>query len=68
MGATGYLYESIKDNLKWAGIRKKFYVNIISKIGILYVLDDETYNKEKLKYINMDTEEITNTLKAVFGG
>lgn len=68
MGATGYLYESIKDNLKWAGIRKRFYVGIISKIGALFVLDDETYNKERLKYMNMDTNEITNTLKAVFGG
>ena len=68
MGATGYLYESIKDNLKWAGIRKKFYVGIISKIGALFVLDDEAYNKERVKHTNMDTEEIANTLKAVFGG
>ena len=67
MGATGFLYESIKDELKWAGLRKKYYVNFLSSIGTLKVLTDEEYAKRKVEDVNMETEHLVNTLINVFG-
>jgi len=67
MGATGYLYESVKDELKWAGLRRKCYVAIISKIGSLIVLEDEEYNKKKVQETKMEADEMANALIQVFG-
>ena len=67
MGAVGFLYESIKDELKWAGFRRKYYTNFLIRLGQIFVLDDKEFNKQKVKYTEMNADEIKTTLTAAFG-
>lgn len=43
MGRVGYLYESVKDQLKWKKLEVKRYVGVIMKIGQVVSLSDEDY-------------------------
>ena len=68
MSRVGYLYESVKDNLRWTGLRPKMFARLIMRIGDWMALDDEQYNKEKVRLMSMDSDEIAELLKARFGG
>jgi hypothetical protein len=67
MGAVGFLYESIKDELKWAGFRRKYYTNFLIRLGQIFVMDEKEYNKQKVKHLEMNGDEIKATLIAAFG-
>ncbi len=67
MGRVGFLYESVKDNLKWMKLRPKLFTRFVMRIGDWMALDDETYNKEKVRVMRMDAAEMAATLKAAFG-
>ncbi len=67
-GATGFLYESAKDELRWAGMRPKYYVRLIMHIGELVALDDEAFEKAKVRNIKMEPGDMAARLKAAFGG
>jgi hypothetical protein len=67
MGAVGFLYESVKDELKWAGFSQKHYTNFLIRLGQIFVMEDKEFNKQKVKYLEMNTNEIKATLIAAFG-
>jgi hypothetical protein len=67
MGRVGFLYESVKDNLKWMKLRPKQFANLVMRVGDWIALDDETYNKEKVRVMKMDAAEMAAILKATFG-
>ncbi|MFK5937727.1 MAG: hypothetical protein QM497_04930 [Sulfurimonas sp.] len=67
MGRTGYLYESIKDQLRWGGISVKKYVRIISQIGQVMSMDDEDYQKHKVEHIEMSDDAINSIFLKAFG-
>jgi len=64
MGRAGFLYDSMKDQLKWHHLDVKHYITIISKIGTFVSLDDAEFKKEKVKRVKVET---AISLKAVFG-
>ncbi len=68
MGAVGFEYESIKDELKWAGIEPKYYTSLLDKVGGLYVMDEKEYEKQRVTNIRMKSDEIMNKLMITFGG
>ena len=67
MGKVGYIYSSIKDQLKWNNLSSKKYVRLISQVGQILSLRDEDYKKEKAKAIKMSNSSIADALIAVFG-
>ncbi len=67
MGAVGYLYESVKDELKWSGLRPKFYTNFLMRIGMYFVMEDDKYNEIKVKHTTMQQNEITQKFLLTFG-
>jgi len=66
-GASGFLYKSVKDRLKWSGLRSKYFAWLIMRIGEWLVLSDEEYQKRKVRTMRMSTDEMIKTLKAAFG-
>jgi len=66
MGAIGFLYESVKDEIRWAGIRPKFYTKIVMRIGELVTMDEKEYKKRVVKDGEMTDDEIANILKTAF--
>jgi len=67
MGRVGYLYESVKDNIRWTKLSVKRYVKIISNIGQIMALSDENFNKEKVKAMKMESSSIADALISAFG-
>jgi len=67
MGRTGYLYESVKDQLRWSNLSVKDYVGVISRIGQIMSYSEEDYKKKKVKAMKMKPSDIADALKAVFG-
>jgi hypothetical protein len=67
MGAVGFLYESVKDELKWANFSQKHYTNFLIRLGQIFVMEDKEFNKQKVKYLEMNTNEIKASLIAAFG-
>jgi len=67
MGKVGYLYESVKDQLRWHGLSVKNYEGIISTIGQIMALSDEDYNKERVRALKMNKSEMAEALIAAFG-
>lgn len=67
MGAVGYIYESVKDELRWAGLRAKFYTNLLMRIGMYFVMEDDKYNEIKVKQTTMQQDEITQKFLLTFG-
>jgi len=67
MGKVGYLYESVKDQLRWNNLSVKQYVRVISQIGNIMALSEENYKKEKVKAMKMKSEDIVDAVKSVFG-
>ena len=67
MGRSGYLYESVKDVLKWHNMHPKYYTFLLMRIGDWMALDEERYRKEIVKQTKMSDEEIALKLKSMFG-
>ncbi len=67
MGRVGYLYESMKDQLKWNKLNCKKYIGLISQVGQIMSLSEEDYKKEKVKAMKMSGSSIAEALKAAFG-
>jgi len=67
MGRVGYLYESVKDQLRWNNLSVKDYVGVISRIGQVMAYSEEDYKKERVKAMKMKPSDISDSLKAVFG-
>ena len=67
MGAVGFIYESVKDELLWANISRKRYTSLLMKVGTLYCLDEKEYNKLRVREFKMSSDEIATRLKAIFG-
>ena len=67
MGRVGYLYESIKDQIRWHKLSVKKYVNLISSIGQIMALSEDDYKKEKAKIKKMRNSEMVDALKTMFG-
>lgn len=67
MGKSGYLYESVKDVLKWHNMRPRHYAFLLMRIGDWMALDDERYRKEIVKQAKMSDEDIALKLKSMFG-
>lgn len=66
MGASGFIYESVKDELSWAGLRKKFYTRLLMQVGTLIVMEEEHYKKAVVERGEMSDDEIANVLKTAF--
>ena len=65
MGATGFLYESMKDQLKWHRLRAKKHIENISIIGRYLVMDEEAFRKANTE--KQTTEDLAAMLIAAFG-
>ena len=67
MGKVGFLYESIKDQLKWFHLKAKDYAKLISQIGQIITMQEKDYKKQKAKATKMDSSSIAEALIAAFG-
>ena len=67
MGRIGYLYESVKDQLRWHSLSVKRYEGLIFSIGDIMALNDEDYKKAKAKYMKMKNSEMIDALLAAWG-
>lgn len=67
MGKVGYLYESVKDELRWHNMSVKAHKWIVMRIGEVMALDDDQYKKEKTKAMKMSNDAIANALISAFG-
>ena len=67
MGSAGFLYESVKDRLVWANLRKKNWVWLLMRVGEAITLEDDEYNKQRVKHLKMSSSSLANALKASFG-
>lgn len=67
MGRVGFLYESMKDQLKWSGLSVKYYVNLVSQIGKILSMSDKDYDKYKVEHIEMSDDAIANVFLRAFG-
>ena len=66
-GATGFLYDSMKDRLRWTKLSVKHYIALISQIGQILSMSKEDYSKAKVKATKMSGTEIAKALIAAFG-
>ena len=67
MGRVGFLYDSMKDRLKWSKLSIKRYARIVSQVGQILSMDEKDYKKEKVKAMQMSADAIAEALKAAFG-
>ncbi len=67
MGRVGFFYNSMKDQLRWAGLNVKNHIRLISNIGKVLSLSDEDYSKEKTRAMKMSSEDIKSALISAFG-
>jgi hypothetical protein len=69
MGRAGYLYESVKDQLKWAGMTVKNHIRTVMRIGDLMSMNDEDYkdaSKENLPAAGMSGKELEDYIFSKF--
>jgi hypothetical protein len=66
MGTVGFLYESVKDSLKWNNLRPKFYTKLLMRVGELLVADEKTYKEFVVKNSEMSDDDIAKILKTAF--
>ncbi|PHR57288.1 MAG: hypothetical protein COA44_06200 [Arcobacter sp.] len=66
-GAVGYLYESVKDQMKWHKLSVKKYIKVVMGIGRIMVLSKEDYMKQKVENIKTPEVDMAGALKAAFG-
>ena len=66
MGATGFLYASVKNQLRWHDMSRRTWTHSIMQIGAMLVADDQYWNKIKLS-IKRTPQSIATALIAAFG-
>ncbi|RLG39373.1 MAG: hypothetical protein DRO01_05800 [Thermoproteota archaeon] len=66
-GLTGFLYDSVKDQLEWVGLSVKHYVGTVMEIGRYMVMKDEDFAKVRLnsKSVSEMSEDDINKLAGV---
>ena len=67
MGRVGFIYESAKDQLRWARLSVKKNIGTICKIGQILAMSEENYKKSKVKAMRMDAPSLAEALKVAFG-
>jgi len=67
MGRVGFLYESMKDEIKWKGLSPKHYIKIVSKIGYILSMEEKEYQKEKVSKEQMSDSAISEVFLKAFG-
>lgn len=67
MGRSGFLYGSVKDQLKWKNLSASQWVTIVMEIGKYLVLDDKTWEKVKNSQATTGGADISSALIAAFG-
>jgi hypothetical protein len=67
VGRVGYLYESIKDQIRWSNLSVKHYVRLISTIGRIMSLSEKDYESAKTKALQMSSNSIEDVLIKAFG-
>ena len=67
MGAVGFLYESIKDNIKWNNLEVKQYTSLVANIGKILTMSDKDYQKYKVEHTTMSDEAISSVFLKAFG-
>ena len=65
MGAVGFLYESMKDQLKWHRLKAKEHIEHISLIGKYLSMSDEDFRKANNK--EQSPQDLANMLISAFG-
>ncbi|NOX15959.1 MAG: hypothetical protein GXP61_08045 [Epsilonproteobacteria bacterium] len=66
-GVVGYMYASVKDNLRWNNLSIKHYIHILMGIGRFMALDEKDFAKESVKQNKMDPKNIASALISAFG-
>lgn len=66
-GASGFLYENVKDRLKWSGLRSKHFIWLVMRVGEWLTLNEEEYQKRKVRAMRMSADDMAKALKAAFG-
>jgi len=67
MGRVGFLYESMKDQLRWNNLSVKNYVRIISQIGQVLSMEDKDFDKYKVEHTQMSDDAISAVFINTFG-
>ncbi len=67
MGRVGFIYESMKDNLRWNHLSVRSYIRIISQVGQILAMRDEDYQKAKAKHVKLSGSSIAQALIQAFG-
>ena len=67
MGRVGYLYDSVKDQLRWKHLSVKQYEGLISTIGQIMSMSDEDFSKERAKAMKMSNPSLADALITAFG-
>lgn len=67
MGRVGFLYESMKDQLKWSGLKVKSFIGIVSQVGQVLSMRDEDYQKHRVEHTQMSDEAIAQVFLRAFG-
>ena len=67
MGKTGFLYESMKDQLLWGKLKVKRKINFLSSVGQVLALNKKDYDLGRVKAMKMSGDAIAEALKSAFG-
>lgn len=67
-GAIGYLYESVKDQLRWAKLSKKKWAYTLMRVGDFLTLSEKKWKEAHLQNDEMDSSDIAKILLSAFGG
>lgn len=66
-GIAGFLYQSAKDQIAWAGYKISSLINIVMEIGRVMYMEEKSYKKLKLEKQDMSSSSISKALKMAFG-
>jgi len=66
-GIAGFLYQSAKDQICWAGYKVSSMINIVMEIGRVMYMEEKSYNNLKLEKQPMSSFSISQALKMAFG-
>lgn len=64
---NGVVYQSIKDEIKWVGLRPRDWVGVISSIGNLLRLSDEEFKERTLENEVQSQDVMASMLISVLG-
>ena len=67
MGRVGFLYDSMKDQIRWSNLSVKSYISIVSQIGKVLSLSDKDFDRYKIENTKMSDTAISNVFLKAFG-